>query len=263
MNQSGVFIIEPFNKVFFAVFLIFFFILFVATRELRKRSIELRSKAVIVASFFTICCYFLYKYSLSLDAEFNIATEAIGGFNWWGELPLHLCNVNMILLPIAVFTKKKPLLGFCFFVGPLGAIMALTMPGLGFSGYSILLPRMIGYYGTHFMVVILGLSLVTLGLYSPRFKDIPTIVLATIGIAFIAFVISLALRITELNTHANYFFSIETEDNPILDMLYSKIPIPFVYLLPTSIILFVYMMIITTAYNLFKKKIGAIYEQHN
>ena len=36
--------------------------------------------------------------------------------------------------------KSRPLLSFCFFLAPLGAMMALAMPGTGFSGYSLLLP---------------------------------------------------------------------------------------------------------------------------
>ena len=65
----------------------------------------------------------------------------------------------MILIPIAVLTNRRPLMSFCFFVGPLGALMALVMPGTGFDGYSILLPRMLGYYGTHFMVITAGFAL--------------------------------------------------------------------------------------------------------
>ena len=59
----------------------------------------------------------------------------------------------MILIPVGVLTKKRPLMSFSFFLGPLGAAMALMMPGVGFENCSVLLPRMIGYYFTHFKVI--------------------------------------------------------------------------------------------------------------
>jgi hypothetical protein len=34
-------------------------------------------------------------------------------------------------------------MSFCFFVGVLGAAMAICMPGTGFDNYSLLLPRML------------------------------------------------------------------------------------------------------------------------
>ena len=40
----------------------------------------------------------------------------------------------MILIPIAVLRKSRPLMSFSFFLGPLGALMALVMPGNGFNG---------------------------------------------------------------------------------------------------------------------------------
>ena len=43
----------------------------------------------------------------------------------------------MILIPIAVLKKSRPLMCFCFFLGPLGALMALLMPGNGFNGYEL------------------------------------------------------------------------------------------------------------------------------
>jgi uncharacterized membrane protein YwaF len=64
----------------------------------------------------------------------------------------------MMLIPIAVATKSRPLMSFGFFMAPLGALMALLSPAVGFDGYSIWLPRMLGFYGTHFMIIIEGLA---------------------------------------------------------------------------------------------------------
>ena len=171
MNSQGPWIMHPFNGVFFACFALFLLLLVLAGVCLRGKSERTKKTVLVTACVLTLLGFFVYKYFLSIDAEFNEATAAMGGFNWWGELPLQLCNINMILIPIAVLTNRRALMSFAFFVGPLGALMALVMPGTGFDGYSILLPRMLGYYGTHFMVIIEALALAVFGLYRPRFRD--------------------------------------------------------------------------------------------
>ena len=184
----------------------------------------------------------------------------MNGFNWWGELPLHLCNINMILIPIAVMKDRRSLMSFCFFLGPLGALMALLMPGNGFEGYSILLPRMIGYYGTHFMVIIEALALATFGLYRPRFRDFPGTLLTILVISIAVFCVNLLLRATGLHPKANYFYSVETEGNFLLELFHRWIPIPYLYLMPCYLILCPYMAVVTFGFWLAdrKNKPGAV-----
>ena len=147
-----------------------------------------------------------------------------------------------------------PLSCICFFVGPLGALMALIMPGIGFNGYSLLLPRLLGYYGTHFMVLIEGLALVTFGLFKPRLHDLPRAVLITFVIGFAVFLFNVFLRRTGLHPKANYFFTMETEGNFVLEIFYKWIPYPFLYLLPSIVILATYMVIITIPFEILALK---------
>ena len=257
--MSDFWILRPFSPVFLAMFAFFLLILIVGSLLLRRRSEQTRANALIIACVVTLLGFIAYKYFLSIDAEFNIVTAEMGGFNWWGELPLQLCNINMILIPIAVWKRWRPLMSFNFFIGPLGALMALVMPGLGFDGYSILLPRMLGYFGTHFMILIEGLALVTLGLFRPTLRDLPRTVLTLFVIALLVFGINMLLRATGLYPQANYFFSVETEGNPLLELFYRLIPYPFLYLLPSIAILVVYAGLITlvfTAVDRLKAKKG-------
>ena len=247
-------IINPFNPIFNICLAAFLLVLILASLALRRTSVKTRSAVLVTTCVLTLIGFFVYKYYLSLDADFDVITAEMGGFNWWGELPLQLCNINMILIPIAVLKKSSPLQCFCFFLAPLGALMALVMPGIGFGGYSLLLPRMLGYYGTHFMIVIEGLALVTFGLYRPRFRDLPRAILTAVIIAFCVFVFNMLLRWTRLHPQANYFFSVETEGNFLLDLFHSWIPYPFLYLLPCIGILGVYMVLITTPFALTARK---------
>lgn len=240
MSPLNSWIMRPCNALFFAVFAAAIAVLVIASLILRKKSEDTRRRVLIIASIVTMIGFFVYKAFLSVDAEY----DTLATFNWWGELPLQLCNINMILIPVAVHWNKRPLMSFCFFVGVLGAAMAVFMPGNGFDGYSLLLPRMIGFYGTHFAVIIEGLSLVTLGLYRPRFKDLPMTMLALTVIALFACGISLALRATGLYEKANYFFSVETEGNAVLELFHKWLPAPFLYLIPCLAILGAYSAVV-------------------
>lgn len=129
--------------------------------------------------------------------------------------------------------------GLFLFVAPLGALMALLFPEPLFSGFSLFLPRIFGYYVTHAILVVCGLSLATLGFYRPDPKDIPRI-LKTFGLLAVgAHLINLLLRLT-LCPEANYFFTYGAEIG-VLKLFWRIIPAPLLYGLPAPLILAGYM----------------------
>lgn len=250
MHQpTDAWIFSPFNALYLAVFGAFLLLLSLAGLLLRGKSEGTKSAVLYCACFLTLIGFVLYKVFMSMDSSYALLTAEMGGFNWWGELPLQLCNVNMLLIPVAVWTKKRPILSFCFFVAPLGALMALIMPANGFDGYSLLLPRMLGYYGTHFMILIEGLALAVFGLYRPRLRDFPGTILTILLIAFAAFLINMLLRWSGLHPKANYFYSVETEGNFLLEIFHRWVPVPFLYLIPSLIILLPYMLLVTIPFE--------------
>lgn len=141
---------------------------------LRKKSEARRSRFLIGACLFNLALFAGYKLSLSMDAVY-VRAYYPNGFNIFNELPLHLCNINLFLIPLGVWKRNRSIMGFSFFVAPLGALMALLFPEPLFSGFSLFLPRIFGYYVTHALLVVCGLSLATLGFYRPDPKDIPRI----------------------------------------------------------------------------------------
>ncbi len=249
MNSSSL-ILLPFNGVFFALFAVFAVLFLILNLIMRRCSEKTRRVTLAGLMIFTLAFFIWYKIMLSLDIEYSILTESAGkgAFCWWGELPLQLCNINMILIPVAIATKKRSLQGFCFFLGPLGAAMALCMPGLGFEGCSILLPRMIGYYFTHFMVFFGGLSLAGFGIYRPTFRDLPGVVLSLIVLNLLIFVFNMILRLTGVYPNANYFYNVVTEGNPILELFHRWLPYPFLYSMPCLLILLPYVLIVTALF---------------
>ena len=147
---------------------------------LRKKPEARRSRLLIGVCFFNLALFAGYKLSLSMDAAY-IRAYYPNGFNIFNELPLHLCNINLFLIPLGVWKRNRSIMGFSFFVAPLGALMALLFPEPLFSGFSLFLPRIFGYYVTHAILVVCGLSLATLGFYRPDPRDIPRI-LKTFGL---------------------------------------------------------------------------------
>ncbi len=249
-------ICKPFNGVYIAVFVLFLILFAAGVYFLRKKDEKTRARVLAAAMLVTLAGFFVYKYFLGKDSDYSAITAEAGkgAFNWWGELPIQLCNINMIMIPIAALTGNRLLQCFSFFMGPLGAGLALVMPGIGFDHYSILLPRMIGYFGTHWMVVFGSLALGALGLYKPKYKDYLLTVLSGFLVAFAVFLINVVLRITKCNEFSNYFFTHEPEGNPILELFHSWIPVPFLYLIPSVLILTPYVMLVVTIAKLLGKK---------
>ena len=97
---------RPLNLLFFITFAAFILLLVLASVILRNQSEKVRETVLVTACVMTLLGFFVYKYYLSIDSEYNIITAGMGGFNWWGELPLQLCNINMILIPVAVLRKS-------------------------------------------------------------------------------------------------------------------------------------------------------------
>ena len=254
--MSGFLIMRPFNGLFFLLFAAFGLVFLILSLIMRKCPDRVRRRVLAGLMLATLVFFIWYKLMLSRDAEYSALTAAAGngGFNWWGELPLHLCNINMLLIPVAVLLDKRPLMGFSFFLGPLGALMALMMPGVGFENCSILLPRMLGYYGTHFMVFYGALALWGFGIFRPNFRDILPATLSALALCFVIFLINLAFRGLGLNRHSNYFYNVETEGNPVLELFHSWLPYPFLYMIPCLLIGVPYMVIVTALFQLAAKK---------
>ncbi len=257
MEKSSFWIMNTFNPLFFACFAFFIALLVVASLLLKKRSETTKKIVLITACVVTFIGFFVYKYFLSIDAEYNAILQSEDppkSFSWWDELPLQLCNINMMLIPIAVALKNRPLMSFSFFMAPLGALLALLFPMNGFINCPIWLPRMIGFYGTHFMIIIEGLAIVTLGFYRPKFKDLPLTILTLVILMLVVTGINLLIRVTGRYDHANYFFTMEAPEKvSILEMFWSWIPVPVLYLLPGAVILVAYMSLVTAPFAIADK----------
>ena len=78
---------------------------------LRGKPEARRSRYLIGVCFFNLALFAGYKLSLSLDAAY-IRAYYPNGFNIFNELPLHLCNINLFLIPLGVWKRNRSIMGF-------------------------------------------------------------------------------------------------------------------------------------------------------
>ncbi len=239
-------ILEPFNGLFFILFGCTVLTITLIGLLFRNASEHAKKVFLIGLCAVNIVIFWIYKYFLSIDAEY----ATVAGFSWWSELPLHLCNINMIMIPIGVLTKKRGILGFSFFLAPLGAIMACVFPSAGFAGYSLALPRMWGFYATHLLIIVCGISLATLNFYRPKIKDLPSITVTFLFLAVVSLGINALLQNVMHCATANYFYTWGPNDISILELFWKWIPIRFVYELPALAILFTYVALVCGGFKL-------------
>ncbi|MBR4477758.1 MAG: hypothetical protein IKO96_03910, partial [Spirochaetales bacterium] len=88
----------------------------------------------------------------------------------------------------------------------------------------------------------------------PRFKEIPLTLLTTVVVSFTVFLFNMFLRKTGICPKVNYFFSVETEGNPVLDLFNSWIPVPYLYLMPALVVIGIYMSVVNFFFMIFGKK---------
>lgn len=191
----------------------------------RGKTQEERENFLYKLSLFTIGFFILYKIWLFCDPTYDTSI--------WEELPTNLCNVGTLLMPLAIKKDVRWLRGLIFFDCPLGGLMALLMPSEGFYDVPVYLLRNIGYWGTHSLILILSLSLVTLGIYRPRFSDIPKSIAALFTLAFLNHILNTVLRAT-VCAESNFCFTYGIEGNPVTEWMMKLIPVPFLFLLPAA-----------------------------
>ena len=180
-----------------------------------------RKKFLIIGSIFVFVYLFFYKVVLLQDVDYDSCP--------WEELPLNLCNIAPILLIFAVYWDNRALKAFCLLNCTIGAIIACVFPIADFDGVLVLSARGIGYWGFHFMVIFLCVSLVTLGQYKPKFKDLLYSVPLFFAFACVMHGVNMAIRSAGLCDKPNYFFTYGLEGNALADLVYNILPIPLVW----------------------------------
>lgn len=164
----------------------------------------------------------------------------------WGRpleyLPLHLCSLNAMLLPIAVLFRKK----WCcnlLLLWSLGAYIALILNN-AMAEVRLMTPTFFFYYFPHVLEAGIPILLFALKLVEKDYKTIKSTIIITFVCYTIIHVINVAINSAGiLNAEGNaivvnYMFSI-SPSNPVLNLFWLVIPHQYWYMyLAVPVILF-------------------------
>jgi uncharacterized membrane protein YwaF len=198
-----------------------------------------------------ICCfnallYLVYKIVQANDPDYN--------FDIFMNLPLHFCNINLILLPAAIFFKNKYLMAYQFYFGTILAALALVTIDPAFRGKPLFEFTCIVYFYYHSMLAVLPVLLVKFKFYTPSFKVVwqPTLILT--ALAFVIHIINMIFRVTGIANESNYFFTYGLRGDFFTELFWSILPYEFFFLLPSLLTFAPYIVLTTLPFYLKEKK---------
>jgi len=223
--------IQPFNLTHvltITLIPVFIYLFFHITS--RKYDDHAKRRMLLYVCYFNALLYISYKIVQAIENGYDFGLSS--------NLPLHFCNLNLILLPLALHTKNKTLMAYQLYFGvPLAALALVTI-------YPTFISRPIWhftpfvYFFYHSLLVVLPIMLVKFKLYTPSFKNILQPTLLVFALTAVIHGINVILRATGIASEANYFFTYGLEGDFFTELLWRFIPYPFFFLLP-ALLLFV------------------------
>ena len=220
--------------------------------------------SLVLAALMIIGLHFLlrnWSKKLQTAVLFVLSLSGITAVIWnlvqWGSpleyLPLHLCALNALVLPVAVLTKNKTL-GNLLLIWALGALAAVVVNNAQ-AEYELNSMTFIMYYFPHVLEFGIPVLLFSLGLVEKHPRYIWSSIGITMGAYSVIHVINVGINAycqanNVLNPageliQVNYMYSLVPE-NPVFDMFWKLIPHPYWYLYLVVPILVVYLTILYT-----------------
>jgi uncharacterized membrane protein YwaF len=228
--------------------------------------------SLLLGAGITIGIYFLLKHRTQKTQVIVLGVLSFAGiaaiiYNLlaWNSpieyLPFHLCSLNAMVLPIAVFTRNKRICNLLM-LWSIGALAALVL-NTSVAEAEITSWVFVFYYFPHVLEFGIPLILFKLKLVKLDKKCIWSTVAITMG-AYVAihfinvFLNQYCVSHNVLNwagevVQVNYMFSIFHDWNPLLKLFYDIIPYPFWYMFLCIPVAVVYLAAIYGSYEIYKK----------
>lgn len=251
-------IAKPFNLTLLGLLALIALAVFVLWFFLHDKNEETKRKALLISSGLLIVSYIINRILIFNDPSL-VALWGGKGYYLRETLPFQLCGLGMIFIPLALLTKKEILYSFCFVATPLAALLAIIYPPTPYDVTPIFNPSYFTFYLDHAFCIVNGISLVTLGLYSPRMGLIFKTTFFVTFLAFIAHLINLGAAFIGLEGF-NYFYSLDPEGSGLLELFWSFLPYPYLYLLLYIPVLMAYYFLLVGSISLVKKVRGRFEE---
>ena len=167
-------------------------------------------------------------------------------------LPLFLCSIQLITIPLAAFSRgrlKEAALDFVFIFGVLGAVLGTYLAGNNYAAYPVFSFININSGITHSISGFAALYIVISGMTSMKKKNIP------ITYAILTFVSALAYA-ADLIGDYNYMFLMRGDGTPY-DILYNIVGgNPVLYPIGVMLIFYAYILAFNLTFNLIKNLVN-------
>ena len=171
----------------------------------------------------------------------------------WGSpleyLPLHLCSLNALVLPYAVFSRNKTANNLLL-LWALGAVFALVV-NTAQAEFEILSATFAFYYFPHVLELGIPILMFALGLVKKDPRCIASTLLITLAAYTVIHFINLGVNAYAAANQCldwagnvitvNYMYSLRPE-NPLLDLFWRIIPHPYFYMLLALPVATVYLL---------------------
>ncbi len=120
------------------------------------------------------------------------------------DLPFHLCNTAMFILPLVLIFKMKKLFYFTYFINVVGALIAMLIPNYD-DNLNIFSLRMLSFWSNHYIAFYMPILFVALKQFPrPKLKEFFYSMLAFFGYYVLVLVLNVVFT---ANGHSvDYFF---------------------------------------------------------
>ena len=218
---------------------------------------------LVIAAALLIGVYFLLKYLpqkvrtivLFCLSLMGIAAVIFNLVRWNSPLeylPLHMCSISAILLPIVVLTRNRTI-GNLLLVWCLGSLLAVVVNSEAAS-FAIPSATFFFFYIPHVFEFGVMIYLFKLGYVKLDYRCIPSTIGLTMGIYTLVHFANLLINdycVTHNVTNpsgnlvqVNYMFSLDHCGNPAMALFYKLIPFDYWYMYAAVIILLIYLPLV-------------------
>lgn len=219
------------------LFIIIFYILFSFAFKNKKQVDKINT----LIKFNLILFIFYYTYKLIYYFVYN------GSFT--DLIPLHLCNINLILNFISFKIKNPKLIGFSFYTVTIGASLAIIFSDKFIDGLSFSHPLALGFYLFHSGLVTIALLSLKLDIFRPSYKNTIPVLKTFLCLSFIIYFINIIFE-KFFGLSSNYFYQTNPNTVAQLKLFYNIIPVEFLYLVPVILIMTFVMFLIGVIFDL-------------
>ena len=228
----------------FVAFLMTSMVLLAILLGLKNKNKEehIKNKVLIWAAFL-IDGFELFKIAFNLGASEDASS-------WKRDLPLFLCSIQLIVIPLAAFSKGKlreASLDFVFIFGILGAVLGTIGAAQNYNAYPVLsFPNVVSGI-THTISGFASLYIVISGMTSMKFKNLPILLIILTAFCVTAYVVNVLLDY-------NYMFLMSHDGTPY-QIFYDLVGgHPVFYPMIVVVLFYLYIFGFVYIYNVIKNR---------